>query len=150
MVARGVDAESALERLQQFQRYAELADAVISVEVEQSDETTMVSTWTVRFRRGIMRWTERDQLLVEEKKIVFEQISGDFTHFAGAWHVEATANGARIGFEADFDLGIPSLSELLSPLAKAALHDNVVSIMAGLFEHVDADGPRESDATTKR
>lgn len=144
VIATGVDADTALDRVRDFAQYPHLAEAVISVEVDESADLTMLSTWTVRFRRGLMRWTERDFVDLENRIIAFEQVSGDFTKFDGSWHISDTDRGAKVEFAAQFDLGIPSLNELLNPLAETALRANVISILTGLFGRIEHVAPADT------
>jgi ribosome-associated toxin RatA of RatAB toxin-antitoxin module len=132
-VATEVDATTAYDRICDFVRYPELTDAVVSVELGGADHESVVSTWTVKFRRGLMRWTERDTFDRDAGTIEFEQLSGDFASFRGVWRITATEEGAEIGFTAEFDLGMPTLADILNPVAESALRDNITVILGGLL-----------------
>jgi ribosome-associated toxin RatA of RatAB toxin-antitoxin module len=86
----------------------------------------------VSFNDGILRWTEEDRFLPEEHRILFRQLSGDLEHFEGEWKVEEEGDGCSIRFSASFDLGVPTLSDMLDPIAEQALRDNVELILSGL------------------
>jgi ribosome-associated toxin RatA of RatAB toxin-antitoxin module len=107
-VATEVDATTAYDRICDFDRYPELTDTVVSVELGDADHEAVVSSWTVKFRRGLMRWTERDTFDRDAGTIEFEQLLGDFASFRGVWRVTATEEGAEIVFTAEFDLGMPT------------------------------------------
>lgn len=143
----GVDPAAAYAALTDFERYPALTDAVRDVTVEDGGR----SRWEVNFREGILRWTEIDVLDAEARTIAFEQESGDFHAFRGAWIVDDDPAGSVVRFHAEFDLGIPSLSELIDPLAVRALRDNVAAIVSGLFgRDVEAISRRPSSGRFAR
>ena len=49
------------------------------------------------------------------------------------WRVAATEEGTEIEFTAEFDLGMPTLADILDPVAESALRDNIILILAGLL-----------------
>lgn len=142
-LATEVDAATAYDRISDFARYPEFTDAVVSVEVGSADDHAVVSSWTVKFRRGLMRWTEHDTFDRDASTIEFEQLSGDFATFRGVWRVTATEEGAEIEFTAEFDLGMPTLADILDPVAESALRDNVTVILGGLLGAVRLVAPAQ-------
>jgi ribosome-associated toxin RatA of RatAB toxin-antitoxin module len=139
VIASDVDAATAYHRIGDFRRYPELTDAVDEVVVHASDDgaDTVVSAWAVRFRNGILRWTERDTFDRARLTVHFEQLTGDFATFTGAWHVTASPAGTRVSFEAAFDLGIPTLAAIIDPVAEAVLQTNILAILEGLLGPVE-------------
>jgi len=133
-VAAQLTADEAYQRISQFERYPEMTAAVEDVVVQpDSDDGWVYSEWTVHFRNGLLRWSERDALDPEQRKITFEQVTGDFAEFSGTWLVEPTPAGTVVTFSATFDLGIPTLAPILDPVAEAALRNNIRLILAGLL-----------------
>ncbi|MFV8160996.1 type II toxin-antitoxin system RatA family toxin [Mycobacterium sp. 134] len=125
---------AAFDRIQDFESYPRYTEAVVSVDIEDNDPHAVISVWTVRFRKGLLRWTERDDIRRDVATIDFCQVSGDFKTFQGSWRVREEEQGATIVyFTAEFDLGMPSLAELLDPIAAAALAENIELILGGLF-----------------
>jgi ribosome-associated toxin RatA of RatAB toxin-antitoxin module len=120
-----------------FERYPAHSPAVRSVFVRADGtagaERPMVSDWEVDFRGGILRWTEEDVIDRERLRIEYRQLSGDIDHFSGYWQVEVAEAGCVVDFGAWFDLGIPSFDDVLDPIAEEAIHENIVSILSGLF-----------------
>ena len=92
-----------------------------------------MSQWEVNFRQGILRWTEEDFFDPLTYSIQFRQIEGDAEHFSGSWLLSDTDEGCLICFAADFDMGIPSLSDIIEPIAEQALQENIRSILQGLL-----------------
>lgn len=131
-LVRGGDSASLFDVVSDFARYPEMTDAVRSVEVEQIGDDLVASDWAVNFRSGILRWSEEDRLDPEARRITFSQTGGDFEHFSGQWELRDVEDGCLVGFTAQFDLGIPSLSYMLDPIAEQALLQNLEKIVEGL------------------
>jgi len=83
------DARTALKRIAEFERFPSLAADVREVRltprVPRSRPASPPlaarvgsSDWVVRFRRGLLRWTERDTVDSGRLRIGFEQVTGDF------------------------------------------------------------------------
>lgn len=125
-------------RISDFARYPELTETVRNVDLHPPQaDGSIVSEWTVAFRNGLLRWTERDVLDPVALSISFTQLTGDFETFFGTWTVEPVTGGTAITFEAVFDLGIPSLADILDPVAEATLRSNILVILRGLLEDVE-------------
>ena len=135
------------QRISDFRRYPELTSTVRKVVVHPTEpDGSVVSDWTVTFRNGLLCWTERDEFDPQALSIRFTQLSGDFERFEGRWVVtdgEAEESGATtVTFDAVFDLGMPSLKDILDPVAEATLRDNILIILRGLLGEVAlVDGP---------
>lgn len=146
LTAHDVDPETAYQRIRDFRRYPEVTETVREVAVHPPHaDGTVVSDWTVRFRNGLMRWSERDAFFPETRTIAFTQLSGDFELFEGTWRCasgdDRTASavgavGTEVTFDAVFDLGIPTLAELLDPVADSTLRTNIELILRGLLGRV--------------
>lgn len=132
-----VTPDHAYRVLGDFRRYPELTPAVNSVIVEPDPSGGCTSHWEVNFRRGVLRWSERDQFDPLARVLSYEQIDGDFLLFNGEWRVESDGgDGSIVTFSANFDLGIPSLAPILEPVAESALKENISLIVGGLFSTV--------------
>jgi ribosome-associated toxin RatA of RatAB toxin-antitoxin module len=129
----GVGAAEAFARLADFASYAELAPSIRSIEVEQIDERTLRTEWTVSFRGGSMRWVEEDRLDPEAGRIEFNLVEGNLRHFSGAWAVQDVDGGSDVRFTCDFAVGMPAMASFIDPLAERAIRDNIEEILRGLF-----------------
>lgn len=116
-----------------YRRYPDCTEAVRSVRVTDGEDGNVISDWEVVFRRGILRWTEKDRFHKDSHRIEFEQVAGDIDYFAGEWVIQDDRQGCSVRFTAAFDLGLPSLNELLEPVAEQALRENVSAILLGLL-----------------
>ena len=93
-----------------FRRYPEQSSAVLAVDVRSLDGARHGCSWEVRFRRGILRWSEEDVFDDEKRRVAFQLIEGDVDHLRGCWEVDEEDAGSRVRFWAEFDMGIPTLA----------------------------------------
>lgn len=129
----GQDPEAAFALVADFEEYPRLTENVRAVRVLHAADGAIESTWEVTFRRGILVWTERDEIDPAARRLDFTQTKGDFAKFTGTWTVESAPEGALVTFTSRFDLGIASLASLVDPVACAALRDSISDILRGLF-----------------
>jgi len=127
------DAGLVFARIADFPGYTRYTDAVREVVIDRVDGDTVASTWSVNFRRGVMRWSEVDRIDPRRRTIDFTQTAGDFARFAGSWRVGADGPGVEVVFRAEFDIGMPSLAAMIDPVAENALVHNMRLILRGLL-----------------
>lgn len=125
--------DAAYRRICEFERYPDFVDEVRSVVVHERNGETLVTEWEIYFRNGPLRWTEADYLQPAQRRIVFEQIHGDFEVFRGSWHIEPDLAGCAVTFAATFDFGIPSLAGVLEPIATKVLKEGIGVIVHRLL-----------------
>jgi ribosome-associated toxin RatA of RatAB toxin-antitoxin module len=130
----GMGPEEVYGRIARFEDYRRHTATVREVEVTESSALGSRSKWEVNFRDGILRWQEVDRFFPEERAIRFEATGGDLDMFAGSWSVEEAGEGALITFQAEFDLGLSTLNEMVEPIADEALRETIDDILAGLTD----------------
>jgi ribosome-associated toxin RatA of RatAB toxin-antitoxin module len=135
--ATEIDAATAYRRISDFANYPRFTDTVQEVVVRDVEPNSTISDWTVWFRKGLLRWTERDTFNPQNHTITFTQLTGDFAVFEGSWAIKDTAEGTVVIFNSVFDLGIPTLADLLDPVAESTLRDVILRILAGLVGQVE-------------
>jgi hypothetical protein len=116
-----------------FKRWPLASELVRRVEVEPAPDGSEISRWEVSFRQGLLRWSERDWLELDSNRARFELIEGDPHRFDGSWQVDVEEAGSTLTFDADFDLGMPSLAHVLDPIAVEAIEEAVESVLRGLY-----------------
>lgn len=133
LIAHRSDGE-AFASIADFASYPKHSAAVRSVVITEAGPSTQHSTWEVAFRNGLLRWTEEDTLSPATGTITFKQIAGDVDQFEGSWEVRPTTDGgAYVRFAARVDMGIPTLADVLEPIASRTLLDNTLAIIHGMF-----------------
>jgi ribosome-associated toxin RatA of RatAB toxin-antitoxin module len=131
-IVSGVDPDDVFAAVTDIERFPELCDDLREVHVDVS-ETGRQSAWKVKFRGGILEWTERDEPDRAARTMSFRQIKGDFKEFEGEWRVEPTGLGSAVSFFARFDLGIPALRAVVEPIAAKNLRSNLSAVLGALF-----------------
>lgn len=131
---RGAEPGPVFDVLSDFERYPAATSAVRDVVISHTTADTVVSSWEVNFRSGILRWKEEDVFDHEARTIRFTQTEGDLEHFSGSWHVDDRDGGCVVRFVAEFDMGIPTLAAMLDPIAENALRENVTNIITCLLD----------------
>ena len=129
----GRAAADALALVTDYERWPDASEAVEAVRVVRDGDGRLVSYWDVTFRRGLMQWSERDEIDLDRLVATFELIEGDPEVFAGRWTAEPTGDGCVVTMDSTFDLGMPSLGHILDPIAIEAIEDAVDSVLRALF-----------------
>lgn len=151
VLAPEADADTVFARLSDFERYSQYTDAVREITVRPLGNGDVESAWSVNFRNGILCWSERDHIDPAQRTISFEQLDGDFDELAGQWTVAPAGEDVRVAFTAEFDLGMPSIADMINPIAKRILRENLEAILRGLlgenivvFAEAERTTPRRS------
>lgn len=127
------DRQRVYEVLSDFPSYPRHSTSVRSVQMRNQPGQPASSAWEVDFRGGILRWVEEDEFHPAQYRIDFRQTEGDLEVFTGTWLVEPAEEGNVVLFRCRFDLGIPTLEDVLEPIAEEALYENIEAICTGLF-----------------
>jgi ribosome-associated toxin RatA of RatAB toxin-antitoxin module len=136
-VAIDADPATAFPLIADFASYPSLADDVRAVHTTPAAPgTPRQSDWVMNFRRGIMRWTEREVVDQDRLRIDFDQTDGDFEDFRGSWQVLGTSEGAEALFEVTYDFGIESLVGIMDPIAERVITRAVCTVLSGLFGEI--------------
>ena len=117
-----------------FERYPDLMEDVVRVQVLERSETSMVSSWEVLLNGSQFTWTERDTLTAP-RLIEFEQIDGDLEVWKGKWELLRDGDNLSAALTVDFDIGIPSLSEILDPIGERAIRANCRQMLDAIRQH---------------
>lgn len=88
------------------------------------------SEWEVNFRRGVMRWVERDDLDPAGLRVTFTQTDGDFADFHGTWQLAPAGAGCEVLFEVTYDFGIESLAGIMDPIAERVIKRAICAVLA--------------------
>jgi ribosome-associated toxin RatA of RatAB toxin-antitoxin module len=122
--------ENVWETVSKFEQYPEMMDDILEVRWESKGEISK-SAWRVLLNGSEMSWIERDEFIPFEK-IVFEQIEGDLEVFRGEWHLVQIDTDVVVTLEIEFDIGIPSLADILNPIGIRAIQSNSRQMLAAI------------------
>lgn len=129
------DASLVFKQITDFARYPELSADVRHVETRPGEPQH--TDWEVNFRRGIMRWTEREDIDAERLHVDFDQVDGDFADFRGSWQVTPTPAGCEVFFGVAYDFGIESLAGIMDPLAERVIKRAICAVLADVAGTVE-------------
>ena len=81
-----------------------------------------------------MVWQEQDKFDPDNLLITFEQTEGDAEEFRGSWQIKpVNAEECIVTFKAEFSLGIPSLADILEPVAEEAIRENILEMLENML-----------------
>ncbi|NOR61560.1 MAG: cyclase [Rhodobacteraceae bacterium] len=124
----GLTAEDVWPTLVDFARYPDLMEDVVSVEILEQGETTMLSAWKVLLNGSEFTWEERDHL--EPPFLIrFDQTDGDLDVWNGSWQLDSSGAVLVARLTVKFDIGIPSMSEILDPIGERAIRANSIQML---------------------
>lgn len=133
-LVRDADVTEALRHVTDYRNWPEASETIREVVVEPpGDDGSYTVHWKVTFRGGLMQWSERDRLDIDALVHTFDLIEGDPHGFSGTWTAAERDGGCELRMDAEFDLGMPSLSHVLDPIAVEALEDAVADVVRNLF-----------------
>ncbi|WP_186102575.1 type II toxin-antitoxin system RatA family toxin [Burkholderia gladioli] len=123
--------------LSDFARYPDFMADVLDVQVPPHTGGELHSTWRVLLNGSELTWTEVDRL-VENERIEFEQTDGDLETWYGEWLLVERADGLHVDLNVTFDIGIPSLADVLHPIGERAIRANSQQMLAGIRDRLHA------------
>jgi len=137
-----VDRAQVWAALCDFERYPQFMQDVLEVVIEQRSAQEIISRWRVLLNGSELSWTERD-VLTDDHRIVFTQTDGDLEVWQGEWRLldGAQRGELRVELAVTFDLGIPSLAEVLNPIGERAIRANSRQMLEGIRKRVLAEQP---------
>ena len=106
-----------------FERYPESMQDVLEVRILECDEREAICFWRVLLNGSELTWTERDTF-EPMGRIHFDQIVGDLEVFRGDWILETVDDVVTVTLDVQFDIGVPSLAEILDPIGIQAIKSN--------------------------
>lgn len=117
--------------LSDFARYPDFMSDVLEVTVPVEQSEILTSTWRVLINGSELTWTEQDWLTPGER-IEFKQTDGDLEVWYGEWLLVQRADGLHVDLNVTFDLGIPSLADVLHPIGERAIRANNSQMLDGI------------------
>jgi uncharacterized membrane protein len=117
-----------------FESYPRLMQDVLEVKILHESGPLLTSSWKVLLNGSELNWIEESHLHPIHR-IAFEQTEGDLEVYQGEWTLEAVGDDVVVTLEIVFDIGIPSLEELLNPIAIKAIHSNSRQMLGAIQQH---------------
>jgi ribosome-associated toxin RatA of RatAB toxin-antitoxin module len=126
------------DRINAVEAYPDMMDAVRAVRVLERGSDFRVTSWEVDLDGFILEWIEREEIDPERYRIGFQQVKGLLDEYAGYWQITPLPDGTcRVVLSVQFDLGVPSLCQMLTPIAERAIRENSKRMLSSLASRTD-------------
>jgi ribosome-associated toxin RatA of RatAB toxin-antitoxin module len=87
----------------------------------------------------LLKWIELEKVDNRRHIIDFVQIDGDLERFEGTWQAAETGSGlVNVHLRAEFDIGIPLLTRMLTPVAAKVLQESHEEILRSICQKARA------------
>jgi ribosome-associated toxin RatA of RatAB toxin-antitoxin module len=118
--------------------YPETMAAVRTLRVLERGGDFRLSFWEVDLDGFLLEWVEREEIDAEHYRIDFHQVKGLLDEYVGYWQINPLPDGTcRVVLSVQFDLGVPALCQMLTPIAERAIRDNSQGMLASLASRAD-------------
>ena len=123
------------ELVKNIEDYPRFMQPVKEVTVLSRSGDVVDAEWEVELKGSLLRWSERETAHPADYRIDFVQIDGDLEKFEGHWDLQAISeNVTEVELQVDFEIGIPTLRDMLNPVAEKALRENSITMLRA-FAH---------------
>ena len=131
IVIPDVDLAKVWDVMCSFEAFPSLMADVVSVKCFDHDGANLKSNWVVLLNGSELIWEEQD-VFVHHKEIRFHQIDGDLEVWEGIWTIHQDGPDVVVSLTVDFDIGIPSLAEILHPIGERAINANTRQMLGAI------------------
>jgi ribosome-associated toxin RatA of RatAB toxin-antitoxin module len=128
---------SAWDIITDYTRYPSIMESVDRVDIRQRSRSESISHWEVTVEGAPLQWTEKDLYNHESCLLQFDSLEGDFEFIGGKWLItDRHDTGIQINFDIDYDLGIPVIEEVLGPILKEKMQNNIESMLGAVRDEI--------------
>ena len=130
--------ETAFAFVLNVENYSRLMPNVNRVQVLSQHDGRRVTHWDTEIEGAPLIWTEADTILHGQLRIEFDAIEGDFEVFRGRWEVAQSSRRGQssVAFELEYSIGIPVIEEIVGPILKTKITENLETMLHGLTEGI--------------
>ena len=132
--------EAAFGFVLDVENFSRFMPNVNRVDIVEQANGRRITHWDTEIEQAPLIWTEEDTILPARLRIEFETIEGDFDVFRGCWEVMPPdqVGQARVAFELEYSVGIPVIEEIVGPVLREKIIENVEIMLRGLAQGIDA------------
>jgi coenzyme Q-binding protein COQ10 len=128
--------EKSFRIVQEVERFPEFMNNVTSVEIISADNNCKVVAWEMVIDDAPLNWTEEIRYDSKQRRASFRALDGVFERFDGYWQVSTNGTGSIVEVLIDYDLGVPEIEDIVGPILKERLLDNLDAMLSSLETHV--------------
>ncbi|MBI4226662.1 MAG: SRPBCC family protein [Candidatus Omnitrophica bacterium] len=100
------------------ERYPAFVRDVQDVTVLQRSQSVALARWRIRHDGVEFQWTEQCHYDVEQARITFHAVRGDFASYDGSLALEHAGPGVALTLNATMDWGLPSFGKVIAPVVE--------------------------------
>ena len=127
------------ELVKNIEDYPRFMKPVQEVNVLSRAGDIVDAEWAVELKGSLLRWSERETCHPADFRIDFVQIEGDLEKFEGHWDLKAVSPElTEVELQVDFEIGIPTLRDMLNPVAEKALRENAITMLRSFAQDLAA------------
>jgi coenzyme Q-binding protein COQ10 len=130
-------AAEAFKTVEDLERFPEFMPNVNALTLLEVDGHRKVAAWDITIDDAPLSWVEEG--IYDEKNLIvrFRALEGVFDRFDGHWQVVPEGEGSRVIFELTYELGLPEIEDLVGPILRERLIENVENMLKAIEQRVD-------------
>lgn len=131
--------DKVLKMITQVENFPQYMPNVKQCTVLEKEDGGAVTLWNVEVDQIPFSWKERTQIDFPNFTIHFEAIEGDLAKFNGKWILKDHPRGTELYLEAEVDVGIPMLEQLILPILERKIQKNFTLMLESLNNKIVSD-----------
>lgn len=129
-------AREAFAIIEDLESFPEFMPNVISITLIEVDSNRKVAKWDIMIDDAPLDWVEEGIYDKENLIIRFRSLEGVFERFYGFWQVVPDGEGSRVSFELSYEIGLPEIEEIVGPILRERMIENVESMLNAIEQRV--------------
>ncbi|MBI4431007.1 MAG: SRPBCC family protein [Candidatus Omnitrophica bacterium] len=98
-----------------------------------------ITQWNIELDQIPITWKEKVRVDPAGSSIYFNAIDGDLAKFDGTWTLKDHPQGTELCIEAEVDIGIPVVGQLVAPVLEEKIKKNFIMMLEGLNNKLVSD-----------
>jgi len=125
-------AEDAYRIVVEIEQFPEFMENVKSVKILSAKGDRKVIAWEMMIDDAPLEWTEEVCYDKDRFRVEFCATDGIFERFDGYWQVSPDTTGSRIDLDLEYEIGLPEIAHIISPILKDRLIMNLESMLIAI------------------
>jgi len=128
--------ERAFQVVYDVERFPDFMPNISAATVLESTPERRVVAWEMEIDGAPLEWTEEITYSHAALRTSFRALTGVFDRFDGHWQVSAEGAGSRVDLLIEYDLGVPEIQEIIGPILKVRLTENLEAMLENIETRV--------------
>ena len=130
-------ARQAFQIVEDIERFPEFMPNVNAINLLEAEGNRKVAGWDTTIDDAPLDWVEEGIYDYEKLIVRFRALEGVFDRFDGHWQVEQDGKGSRVSFELVYEIGLPEIEDLIGPILRERMIENVEGMLEAIERRVD-------------